>query len=359
MANAETLSIGDVTSAGSGRAGRDSAFTMALVAALLLHSSFFLTLLGAKPRIIGDEAGRADAINVSTITEDAFRDQFALDRSGAQPANPAPPAPPAQPAPPLKPSVSEAVEPVQPVEEPVTEPVPKAEPEPPPPEQEVTAKDEAAKPSEAETETRPEPAEAAKPDDAVREKKTDSKQSEKVQAPDVPASSTDATVEAIEKSLPGVLAVPDPATAQAAAAREKAPSQPSKTKRPKRQKQAALDLSTPAARFNASPGAGGGAAAFQRPPGITRSGLNDEFARRVIRALQETMPQLSNTRGRVTVRIFLTTNGNIEFVRVINRSNVSGLDQSVVFAAKQTNYPIPPSGSNEADRTFLVTYIYE
>lgn len=355
MANAETLSIGDVTSAGSGRVGRDPAFTMALVAALLLHSSFFLTLLGATPRIIGDEAGRADAINVSTITEDAFRDQFALDRAGAQPANPAPPAPPAQPAPPLKPSVTEAAEPVK---EPVAEPVPKAEPEPPPPDQE-TAKEEDAKPSEAEADKRPEPSETAKPAEEVREKKIDSKQAEKAQAPDLPASSTDATVEAIEKSLPDVLAVPDPAKAEAAAAREKAQAQPSKAKRPKRQKQAALDLSTPAARFNAAPSAGGGAAAFQRPPGITRSGLNDDFARRVIRALQETMPQLSNTRGRVTVRIFLTTNGNIEFVRVINRSNVSGLDQSVVFAAKQTNYPIPPSGSNEADRTFLVTYIYE
>ena len=37
----------------------------------------------------------------------------------------------------------------------------------------------------------------------------------------------------------------------------------------------------------------------------------------------------------------------------------SRLDQSVIFAAKQTSYPLPPGNSNVADRTFLITYIYE
>src|SRR5690606_4442020 len=100
-------------------------------------------------------------------------------------------------------------------------------------------------------------------------------------------------------------------------------------------------------------------AAFARPPGITRSGANDEFARGVIRALQETMPQLRNTLGRVTIRILLNENGNIERVSLVRSSEDSRLDQSVIFAAKQTSYPLPPGNSNVADRTFLITYIYE
>ena len=34
------------------------------------------------------------------------------------------------------------------------------------------------------------------------------------------------------------------------------------------------------------------------------------------------------------------------------------LDQNVVFAARQSSFPIPPAGATLADRTFLVTYIY-
>ena len=34
------------------------------------------------------------------------------------------------------------------------------------------------------------------------------------------------------------------------------------------------------------------------------------------------------------------------------------MDQNVVFAAKQSSFPIPPAGATVADRTFLVTYVY-
>jgi hypothetical protein len=34
------------------------------------------------------------------------------------------------------------------------------------------------------------------------------------------------------------------------------------------------------------------------------------------------------------------------------------LPQNVVFAVKQSNFPIPPTGSTVSDRTFLVTYVY-
>ncbi|MFM7084061.1 MAG: TonB family protein [Hyphomicrobium sp.] len=120
-------------------------------------------------------------------------------------------------------------------------------------------------------------------------------------------------------------------------------------------KVANLDLNQPQI-FTAP--AGGGGAGVQRPPGITRSGENDDFARGVIRALQQTMPQLSNTYGRVSVRIILDKNGSLVSTDVIKPSQVAGLDQSVVFATRQSSFPLPPLNANSADLTFFVTYIY-
>ncbi len=99
-------------------------------------------------------------------------------------------------------------------------------------------------------------------------------------------------------------------------------------------------------------------AAVSRPPGVTRSGENDEFGRGVIRALRKTMPYPRGTLGRVTVRLILTDTGNLAEVRLIRGAADATLDQSVVFAVKQSSFPIPPAGSTIADRTFLVTYIY-
>ena len=102
----------------------------------------------------------------------------------------------------------------------------------------------------------------------------------------------------------------------------------------------------------------GGSFSPTRPPGITRSGENDEFGRGVIRALQRTVPQLVNTVGRVTVRILINTKGNLANVEVIRPSGVGNIDQSVVFAVKQASFPIPPDNSTDVDRTFFVTYIF-
>ncbi len=102
---------------------------------------------------------------------------------------------------------------------------------------------------------------------------------------------------------------------------------------------------------------GGSSSAVQRPPGITRSGENDEFARNVIRALQKTMPRI-HANGRVTVRIVLSENGSRADVQLLKSGGDSDLDFNVVFAARQTAYPFPPNKSTLVDRTFTVTYIY-
>ena len=103
----------------------------------------------------------------------------------------------------------------------------------------------------------------------------------------------------------------------------------------------------------------GRSAAATRPPGITRSGENAEFGRRVIRALRETMPRSPDTSGRVAVRLFLSETGNLTDIQLVRSGGDPILDQNVMFSARQTNFPIPPAGSTLTDRTFLIIYIYQ
>jgi periplasmic protein TonB len=95
-----------------------------------------------------------------------------------------------------------------------------------------------------------------------------------------------------------------------------------------------------------------------RPPDITRSGENDEFGRRVIRALRQTMPAARGELGRITVRLLLSATGDLVEVQLVRPASDPILTQSVVFAVKQSSFPIPPAGATRSDRTFLVTYIY-
>ena len=126
---------------------------------------------------------------------------------------------------------------------------------------------------------------------------------------------------------------------------------------PKRRTQtSALDLSVPYDGGSSAADAGA-SSAVQRPPGITRSGENDEFARNVIRALQRTMPR-ERALGRVTVRIVLSENGSRADVKLLKSGGDPDLDFNVMFSARQTAYPFPPKNATLVDRTFTVTYIY-
>jgi TonB family protein len=103
---------------------------------------------------------------------------------------------------------------------------------------------------------------------------------------------------------------------------------------------------------------GGRAAAWSRPAGITRSGENDEFGRGVIRALRRTMPSADKP-GRVTIRLVLNDRGNLQDLQLVRSGGDPLMDQNVMFAARQSSFPLPPLGATLADRSFLVTYVYQ
>lgn len=312
-----------------GTAVRDRNFWIALAVATLLHGSLFIGLIQHQPKAIGEADGRDDGISISVVTESDIRSESSVSEPP-----PGPPGPPVQAQPPAPPPVPEAkpAEPLPPEPAPPEpEPVKQPEPEPPKPAPEAVKPPE-LKPSMDVTKeiTEDVPDLLALPGDGAAPQKKEAPKSEKPQ-------------EKTEAAPPK----PKPPQPQ----QQQAKQQPQK-------KTAALDLSTPPSAFTGAAGANGRSAGFERPPGITKSGANDAFARAVIRALQGTMPQLRETHGRVTVRIVLNENGNVASVEVVRPSTAASLDQSVVFATKQTSYPFPPPNSNLADRTFLVTYIY-
>lgn len=333
-----------------GRAG-DRQFLVGVACALAVHLALLIGI-GTdppRPRTVGNPDGSQDAVNVELVTAADLDGMTAPQAAPAQPAGETPAVAAAQPSPAVMPSPSAPT------------PTEAARPPPPrPPVQEVSkeptelpakeATNKQATKSVAEArEPTPKPAEP--PDDAPPKLKREAG----AKSPDV-----------IDKELfdellrltPPASAPPPPKSNPQARTAANATVEP----RPKAKPQSELDLSLtlpsssrPAMAFEAPGNRAGG---ISRPPGITRSGENDDFARGVIRALYRTMPESRAFRGRVTVRIILDTNGNWTEVKIVIPSGDNSFDQAVVFAAKQASFPIPPARSIPVDRIFMVTYIY-
>jgi protein TonB len=306
----------------AGATNRERNFYIALACAALLHASFFIgAALKGTPKELGDPSGAEDAISVSLVTEADLKSRSTV----AEPPSP-PPLPETAPTPPPQP---EAAKPPQPEAQQPPPPTPQPEPQ-----------------------EQPQP-DVAKPEEPQVAKQEDPKT--EANAPDLFSLQDQNPANLKSDTEPKPKPKPEAKPESSKSTANKSASKPA----PKTQKKrlSELDLSTPK---DMTPSfSGGHAAAFQRPPGITRSGLNDAFARAVIRALQQTMPQLNGALGRVTVRILLSESGNVVEVRLLAGARDTALNQDVVFAAQQTSYPIPPAGSNLADRTFMVTYIYD
>jgi TonB family protein len=271
-------------------------FYILLGCAALIHASLIIGFVTSAPRVMGERSGQPDGISVMIV------DAADLESKTTVPLDSAPPG--------MTGSVTPPPSPTRPPSE------------PPPP-------SEALEPPKSEPKPEPKPKEAAVP--PVEQEKP--------------------------SPLPALEATPKETPAKERPAEESAtPPPPAPKSKPKTQAkpQDPLQLSMPD--FAMPPGGLG--AAVSRPPGITRSGENDDFARGVIRALRQTMPAPSGVRGRVTVRLLLNDNGNLVEVALLRAADDPILTQSIVFAVRQASFPFPPAGANLADRTFMVTYIY-
>lgn len=320
-----TLTPFETRPVGATVARADRQFNIALVVATVAHLLFFTSFISAEVRQLGDPKGANDGISVDIVSEADLQRMASVADRAAGPLKPQPTPPPQQAAAPPEPVLPEPPPP-EPQAQPKVEPPPQQtaalppEPTPPPPQEQP-----------------------------------------KAAPPDQPALLPEPTVEQLLK-IPMQAAVPHTLDPPKPPEPTK-PTKPSKTEdaaRPSQPRQklrtSTLDLTLPPSAFSGP--SGGGGAGIERPPGITRSGENDAFARGVIAALQRAMPQLRETRGRVTVRIKLDKDGSLVGTDVLIPSNVAGLDQNVVFSTRQASFPFPPRNANSADLTFMVTYIY-
>jgi TonB family protein len=277
-------------------------FWIGLACVALLHVTFAVGLGRSAPRQLGERDGSPDAISVD------FVDPSALSAS-AQPPPAAPPAPVAQASPPATAAPPPAAQST-------------AAPPPSPPHADAPAPSlTPPSPEDLRTASLP-PREAHTGKDATAGKET---------------------------SAPPPVTAPAPAAVPKAATPPPAPA-------PKLQPNPQLSLQLDLPNTFAAPS--GLSTAAVRPPDITRSGENDEFGRRVIRALRQTMPPARGELGRVTVRLLLSATGDLSELQLVRPAADPLLTQSVVFAVKQSSFPIPPKGATRSDRTFLVTYIY-
>ena len=281
-------------------------FHIGLACALALHALLLIGIVGFASvpehiRRMGEKGGADDGISVVLVSEADFKSRSTVPLDGGQPA--------------ARPSAA-------------TRPSQAAEPTPQP----------------AERATEPQP-EQAQPNPPQKQAAT-----------------------ALAKESPDLLSVPDlagkpPPREQPAEKREAKPQQQPQPQQQSQQPQQQPQPAKPQQRPNLTAALptppGDNSASFSRPAGITRSGENDDFARGVIRALRQTMPPGRGSLGRVTIRFLLSDNGNLMEVNVVTTSGNTSLTQDVVFSSRQSNFPFPPKGATVADRTFLVTYIYE
>jgi TonB family protein len=291
---------------------RERAFWIALGCAVVAHAALIAGFVHTLPqRQVGEKGGALEGVSVAMV--DAA--DLASKSTFAERARPPRPVPPVR------------------LEPPSPQSAPRQEEQP----REIAPRQVAPRPNE------PRAPELVAPDEAARRTDQQGKEAEAQKQERVPWT---IDLKALE---------PDFSAARAAKPHDAAPKQAPKPPEPQQTASAVpqLQLSLPDSAIPMDAPFG-----LSRPAGITRSGENNEFGRGVIRALYKTMPK-ENARGRVTVRIRLSQDGNLVEVRLARSSGDPALDQAVLFAVNQTSFPFPPPNSPPVDRIFLVTYVYD
>ena len=313
-------------------------FAVAALAALCLHlGALAIGIYAPTPTQMGEETGSPEGLTVEIVdpSEIPGANAPAPSVSAEPPSAPVEPAPPADEA---TPAVAEP-QPAEPLTaEPLTaEPATVEPPAPdaPSPEANPTAPD--LKPATLDDAAAPPPP----PPSAAATTAT-------VKPPASAAARLDTTDPNLFKIQPRTLENPAAKPAPAKTAKPAKPDRPEK-----------FSPAVPAPSFSSNEQMPGRSAGVSRPEGITRSGLNDEFGRGVIRALRQTMPPPNGQRiARATVAFVLTPDGNLADVQLVASSGDPILDRNIVFAVKQSNFPIPATNLTALDRQFRVTYIY-
>ncbi len=101
---------------------------------------------------------------------------------------------------------------------------------------------------------------------------------------------------------------------------------------------------------------GGGAVRVSKPGGA-HSGKAGDFDRAVYWALAATPPMGNGKWGSTVVTFTVSAAGKPDGLRLVKGSGDSWLDQGALLAVRQAKLPVPPTGLEPGDRTFVVEYI--
>lgn len=92
--------------------------------------------------------------------------------------------------------------------------------------------------------------------------------------------------------------------------------------------------------------------------GSGASGKSDPFTDSVIAALMKTRPGPVALWGRVLVTFQIAENGKLLYVRVLQSSGNTAMDQAAVNAIRRARFQRPPAGLTAEQRTYIIDYIF-
>ena len=92
--------------------------------------------------------------------------------------------------------------------------------------------------------------------------------------------------------------------------------------------------------------------------GTGASGKSDAFSRSVIAALMKTRPGPLALWGRVLVSFEITETGQLKYVRLLQSSGNSALDDAAINAIRRARFAPPPPGLSVDQRTYIIDYVF-
>lgn len=313
-------------------------FRRALAGVALVYALLFSLLIFTSAGDPPDPRGQVDgppSIVAEIVEEPAPDAKSKLSQSGTdvplQPTIMDTPQPPAPPPMPPAPEVAEQ----PPVETAAPPPPPAAQP-PQPDKPAESAPPPAAEPlpEEPAEEPLPEPKQPErKPEDTKKPSPPEPKQAEAAKPKDV----VDPRFADVDVTMDRYAAAVDAAIAERKRAQQQQQARASQPPSP--------DMSIPGSNMKIR--------------GAAKSGRNDEYSRSVIAALLKTKPKPFAIRGSVLVSFEIGPGGALKYVKLLDSSHNSAMDQVAISAIRRAVFGPPPANATSADLTYIINYIFD
>ena len=96
-----------------------------------------------------------------------------------------------------------------------------------------------------------------------------------------------------------------------------------------------------------------------RVRGAAKSGKTDEYSRSVIAALIKTKPKPFAIRGSVMVSFEIGPGGALKYVKLVDSSGNTAMDDVALSAIKRAIFMPPPPTATPSDLTYIIHYVFD